>query len=114
MRTDRKADASRCAIVIGRTVLALNKGLSSSAVSTHRPVHPVAVAGLSQKLAELLQGQGREGGVSRGYLAQKIKMVSDEYAKVPREGRLVDADEVPALQSAMKEGAPLFDGYETD
>ena len=34
--------------MIGRTVLALNKGWNSSAVSTHRPAHLIAIDGLSQ------------------------------------------------------------------
>jgi hypothetical protein len=67
-----------------------------------QPRDPVSVAGLIQELSQLRHGQAWRGRMTRGYLAQKIKVISDEDPEVPGICRLVDADEVRVLQGSRK------------
>ena len=49
-----------------------------------------------------------------GDFPQKIVVVTDENAEIPREGRFVDADEIGALACVGEEAAPVLDGHKPD
>jgi hypothetical protein len=64
---------------------------------------------MTHELVELLEGQDGRARMARGCLAKEIEVVSNKDREVPREGRLVNPDEVPALPGSREEAAPLSD-----
>src|SRR6266542_4205051 len=97
-----------------KSVTALSFSATDRCVASSHPRHPILSAGLIQELAQLLEGQRGRARRARGYLVKEIEVVSNEDREVPGEGRLVDADEVPALPGSREETAPLSYRHQSD